>query len=92
MCILLYYDLLGAINILPVLYLNSIVFNVISVNDNLYYFINESKLNETTTTHTDKAYLLLTSCTAGESIIDQFLRPCLCYQLQSIEQNMYVLL
>ena len=25
-------------------------------------------------------------------IIDLFLRPCLCYQLQSIEQNMYVLL
>ena len=24
--------------------------------------------------------------------IDLFLRPCLCYQLQSIEQNMYVLL
>ena len=24
--------------------------------------------------------------------IDQFHRPCLCYQLQSIEQNMYVLL
>ena len=46
MYILLYYDLLGAINILPVLYLNSIVFNVISVNDNLYYFINESKLNK----------------------------------------------
>ena len=24
--------------------------------------------------------------------IDLFLRPCLCYQLQSIAQNMYVLL
>ena len=24
--------------------------------------------------------------------IDLFLRPCLCYQLQSTEQNMYVLL
>ena len=27
-----------------------------------------------------------------DNIIDLFLRPCLCYQLQSIEQNMYVLL
>ena len=26
------------------------------------------------------------------STIDLFLRPCLCYQLQSIEQNMYELL
>ena len=26
------------------------------------------------------------------ALIDLFLRPCLCYQLQSIEQNMYVLL
>ena len=26
------------------------------------------------------------------NLIDLFLRPCLCYQLQSIEQNMYVLL
>ena len=26
------------------------------------------------------------------NIIDQFHRPCLCYQLQSIEQNMYVIL
>ena len=26
------------------------------------------------------------------TLIDLFLRPCLCYQLKSIEQNMYVLL
>ena len=29
---------------------------------------------------------------ADSNTIDLFLRPCLCYQLQSIEQNMYVLL
>ena len=32
------------------------------------------------------------NCRFAFHSIDLFLRPCLCYQLQSIEQNMYVLL
>ena len=36
--------------------------------------------------------LIISSNLKWNKHIDLFLRPCLCYQLQSIEQNMYVLL
>ena len=43
-------------------------------------------------THNPISTILLQVCCIDDSAIDLFLRPCSCYQLHSIEQNMYVLL
>ena len=49
----------------------------------MYYFASFHNFN----------FITIKECVSLYTLdIDLFLRPCLCYQLQSIEQNIYVLL